>query len=79
MLLINILAQVQKFKFLCSKGPSGPMPKRPRLTFLWRPEPTVDRYAASADGRVNAMPSACSAFSLYSGLGDSRDAGVYPA
>ena len=58
MLLTTILNHVQKFKsfsLLCSKRPSGLMPKRPRSTFLWRPEPTVEQYAASADGWVHAM------------------------
>ena len=54
MLFTTILNHVQKFKRFVFKKVSGPTPKRPRSRFLWRPEPTVDRYEASADGWVPA-------------------------
>ena len=50
MLFTTILNHMQKFKSFVFQRSSGPMPKRPRSTFLWRPEPIVDQYAASADG-----------------------------
>ena len=61
MLLTTILNHVQKFKSFVFKKASGPMPKRARSTFLWRPEPTVDRYAANADGSAHAMVDSLSA------------------
>ena len=41
--------------FCIQKGPLDQCRKDWDLHFLWRPEPTVDRYAASVDGWVHAM------------------------